>query len=238
MTVDSPSTNSKGSAKQGHKPASEAPPASQSSGLNALTAQSEDEFLNDQAQAMRAGVYELLGRLLSAAPDQAVLDVLRGIDDVDASEGQVAMGWELMKQSAQKADVESVRDEYNALFIGVGRGELVPFGSWYVTGFLMEKPLALLRTDLQELGIARQDGVRESEDHIAALCDAMAIIIRSGSEISLHRQQQFFKDHIEPWAATFFGDLQTAKSAHFYRSVGFFGDGFIGFETRLLSMQN
>ncbi len=203
-----------------------------------LTVKDETAFLNDQAQGMRASVYEFLARLLVAEPDESVLQVLRDISDVDASEGQVAMGWELMKQAALKADETAVRDEYMALFVGVGRGELVPFGSWYVTGFLMEKPLALLRNDLIELGIERQDGVKESEDHIAALCDAMAIIIRSGAEVSLSRQQRFFSEHLEPWATTFFKDLQTAKAAHFYRSVGFFGEGFFSFESRLLGMKS
>jgi len=203
-----------------------------------LAIKDETAFLNDQAQAMRASVYEFLGRLLAAEPDESVLQVLRDIDEVDASEGQVAMGWELMKQAAIKADVASAKDEYLALFIGIGRGELVPFGSWYVTGFLMEKPLALLRNDLAELGIERQDGVKESEDHIAALCDAMAIIIRSGADVSLARQQKFYKDHLEPWAARFFEDLQAAKAAHFYRSVGFFGEGFFSFESRLLAMKS
>ncbi len=203
-----------------------------------LTVKDETAFLNDQAQGMRASVYEFLARLLASEPDENILQVLRDISDVDPSEGQVAMGWELMKQSALKADVKSVRDEYLDLFVGVGRGELVPFGSWYVTGFLMEKPLALLRNDLIDLGIERQDGVKESEDHIAALCDAMAIIIRSGESVSLAKQQQFYADHIEPWATRFFKDLQTAKAAHFYRSVGFFGEGFFSFETRLLGMKS
>jgi len=203
-----------------------------------LAVKDENAFLNDQAQNMRASVYEFLGRLLASPPSEDILQVLRDIEDVDASEGQVAMGWELMKQSALKADVTAVRDEHLDLFVGVGRGELVPFGSWYVTGFLMEKPLALLRNDLAELGIERQDEVKESEDHIAALCDAMAIIIRSAAEVPLARQQRFFIDHIDPWATTFFKDLQTAKTAHFYRSVGFFGEGFFSFESRLLNMKS
>lgn len=202
-----------------------------------LPVKSEDAFLEDQAHSVRAGVYELLARLLAREPDDELLDVLRNIGEVDVSEGRVAMGWELMKQSAIKAELAGVTDEYLALFIGVGRGELVPFGSWYVTGFLMEKPLALLRSDLETLGIARQDDVKESEDHIAGLCDAMAIIIRSGAEVPFAQQQQFYRDHLEPWVATFFKDMQSAKAAHFYRSVGFFGEGFFEFESRLLAMK-
>jgi len=203
-----------------------------------LAVRGEDEFLRDQANAMRAGVYELLGRLLVREPDEALLQVLRDIGEVDASEGRVAMGWELMKQASQKAQLADVVEEYFDLFIGVGRGELVPFGSWYITGFLMEKPLALLRSDLAELGIERQEGVRESEDHMAALCDAMAILIRSGQEVTLAQQQAFFNDHLAPWADRFFNDLQNAQAAHFYRSVGFFGESFFSFEQQLLSMRS
>ncbi|MDB4224287.1 molecular chaperone TorD family protein [Granulosicoccus sp.] len=180
-----------------------------------LSVKSEHEFQQDQAQAMRAAVYELLASLLAKQPDDDTLQRLRNIGDVDASEGQIAMGWELMKQASLKFDLEAVHDEYFSLFLGVGRGELVPFGSWYITGFLMEKPVAVLRSELIRLGIERQEGVVESEDHIAALCDAMALIIRSSEEISLETQQQFFNDHLAPWVGRFFNDMQNAKAAHF-----------------------
>ncbi|MBX2885384.1 MAG: molecular chaperone TorD family protein [Granulosicoccus sp.] len=203
-----------------------------------LKVSSEDEFLADQAQSMRASVYELLSNLLSSAPTEPTLEALRAIGDVDASEGRMAMGWELLKQAACKSRVDELNDEYFELFIGLGRGELVPFGSWYLTGFLMEKPVAALRGDLQQLGIDRQSDVKESEDHIAALCDAMAIIIRNSDEIGLLRQQQFFNDHIKPWVQQFFSDMQNARAAHFYRSVGFFGESFFDFEQQLLQMQS
>lgn len=204
----------------------------------ALAIKSEQEFLDDQAQALRAAVYELLGRLLAREPEESTLQSLRDIENVDASEGQIAMGWQLMKQAAGKATLDSVQQEYLGLFIGVGRGELVPFGSWYMTGFLMEKPVAVLRADLARLGIERQSGIVESEDHIAALCDAMALIIRNSDEIDLTTQKAFFSDHIAPWVQQFFSDMQNAKIAHFYRSVGFFGESFFDFEQQLLHMQS
>lgn len=202
-----------------------------------LSIKNEDKFLADEAHLLRASVYELLGSLLASEPDERILQTLRDIGEVDTGEGRMAMGWQLLKQGASKTQAESVRDEFFALFIGVGRGELVPFGSWYITGFLMEKPLAALRGDLQRLGIERQQGVKESEDHMAALCDAMAIIIRSADEISLQEQQDFFNHHLAPWAQQFFSDMQNARAAHFYRSVGFFGESFFDFEQQLLHMQ-
>lgn len=203
-----------------------------------LSVKSEQEFLQDQAQAMRAAVYDLLASLLARSPEEETLERLRSIGEVDASEGQIAMGWELMKRASQKSQLDSVQEEYFSLFIGLGRGELVPFGSWYMTGFLMEKPVAVLRGELVALGIERQDGVVESEDHIAALCESMAIIIRSSEEIPLATQQQFFTDHLAPWVGRFFNDMQNAKAAHFYRSVGFFGESFFDFERQLLEMQS
>ena len=203
-----------------------------------LQVKSEHEFLQDQAQAMRAAVYELLGSLLAKQPEEQTLERLRNIGEIDVSDGQIAMGWELMKQASLKFDQEAIHDEYFSLFLGVGRGELVPFGSWYITGFLMEKPVAVLRSELISLGIERQEGVVESEDHIAALCDAMALIIRNSDEIPLATQQQFFNDHLSPWVGRFFNDMQNAKAAHFYRSVGFFGESFFEFEQQLLDMQS
>jgi len=203
-----------------------------------IPVKSEQEFLDDQAQVLRASVYELLAQLLAREPQEATIQGLRDIGEIDVGEGPMAMGWQLMKQAACKTDLPAIHDEYFALLIGVGRGELVPFGSWYMTGFLMEKPVAVLRADLDRLGIERQRDVAESEDHIAALCDAMALIIRNSSEIPLATQQAFFNDHLAPWVQRFFGDMQNARSAHFYRSVGFFGESFFDFEQQLLHMQS
>jgi len=211
---------------------------------------SEDAYLHDQAQQMRAGAYELLAAMLSKEPSEDILQVLREIDaqgdDVSSDagtppelgSGQLGMGWQLLRQASLKANTEQVREEYFDLFVGVGRGELVPFGSWYLTGFLMEKPVSVLRADLAQLGIERQEGVTESEDHIASLCDAMAILIRNAEEISFTRQKTFYNDHLQPWVGRFFSDLQAARTARFYRSVGFFGEAFFSFEEQLLSMQS
>ena len=197
---------------------------------------SEQEFVNDQAQAMRAGVYELLSALFASEPDQSLLDTLASIDEVDTSDGQLAMGWELLRQASGKTSTAELSEEYFNLFLGVGRGELVPFGSWYITGFLMEKPVSVLRADLAQLGIERQQGVTDSEDHIAGLCDAMALIIRHSDEIGFERQKAFYTDHLQPWVKRFFGDLQNANAAKFYRSAGFFGEAFFAFEDQLFEM--
>jgi TorA maturation chaperone TorD len=130
-----------------------------------------------------------------------------------------------------------VDTEYHKLFIGVGHGEVLPYGSWYMSGLIMDRPLALVRRDLTALGLERQPRVRDSEDHLGALCEAMAIIIGSEGEITLESQKAFFKAHLAPWAAHFFTDLQEAGSAHFYRAVGRLGEEFMKFEEQYLAME-
>ncbi len=110
----------------------------------------------------------------------------------------------------------------------------MPFASWYQTGFLMEKPLAVLREDLAALGFERQSDTHEPEDHVAALCEVMAILISDGQDLS--RQAEFFNAHLAPWLDHFFSDLSTAKNAVFYRAVGRLGRAFIEFERNYLSM--
>ena len=142
----------------------------------------------------------------------------------------------MLAMSAGRATPEDVADEYQTLFIGLGRGELVPFGSWYLTGFLMEQPLARLRADMRKLGFEREEGVSEPEDHAAALCEMMALLAEEGGPGSLEAQAAFFETHIGTWMTRFFRDMQQASSARFYRAVGQLGEQFINTDQRYLDM--
>lgn len=122
----------------------------------------------------------------------------------------------MLSDAAKAVDEESVGEEYTNLFIGVTRGEVVPYGSWYLTGFLMEKPLGALRADLRTLGFRRQPGIAEPEDHAGALFEVMAVLIEDDRD----EQRGFFEKHIESWMARFFKDLQNAESSRFYKQVG------------------
>ncbi len=185
---------------------------------------------------LRAHAFALLGALFAAPPEDEIMAALRGIEVTDGDEDALlASAWRNLRYAAEKADVAAVNDEYHDLFIGVGRGELVPFGSWYMTGFMMERPLAALREDLSQLGFERQDDVKEPEDHIAALCETMALLIQS-EDAGLDRQRQFFERHMAPWVNRFFLDLQKAKTAHFYKGVATFGEKYIDFESEYLRM--
>ncbi|MGH8612125.1 MAG: TorD/DmsD family molecular chaperone [Gammaproteobacteria bacterium] len=183
---------------------------------------------------IRAGTYRLLAMLLGKPPSAPILTYLRERDEPESADGSLAAGWRALKQASDDADLETLEDEFHALFIGLGCGELVPYGSWYQTGALMGTQLAMLRRDLSALGIERQPGVSEPEDHAAALCETMALIISSDSEISIGSQKVFFQDHFGPWMGSFFRDMQEAKAAHFYRTVGRFGAAFIKTEERYL----
>ena len=187
-------------------------------------------------EQLRVGAYQLLAAMLRSAPDQHLLDILTQIDSEDGPEADaIARALAILKLSAAQASVTSLEDEHVDLFIGIGRGELVPYGSWYITGFLMEKPLSQLRDDLLQLGFERQENTHEPEDHIAALCEVMALLIGNGATSEV--QKTFFDSHLTNWAARFFSDLETAKSAVFYRSVGQFGKAFVEFEKHYFDMQ-
>ena len=183
---------------------------------------------------LRAGTYALLAALLSHPPDQELLNRLRTIEDDDAQKGKdLQRAWLRLKQAADRAEPQALEHEYQILFIGLGRGELIPYGSWYLTGFLMEKPLGDLRNELLELGFERQPDVHEPEDHVAALCDVMSQLI-ADEPISI--QSRFFGNHLAPWVQRFFRDLEQTPAADFYRAVGCLGRSFTEFEARYLAM--
>lgn len=187
-----------------------------------------------EEELFRAQLYSLLARLLSAAPDAALLEALAAIDGDDSELGRALT--ELA--GAATAAPTAVAEEYQDLFIGLGRGELLPYGSFYLTGFLQEKPLAELRRALAELGIARRSEVKEPEDHIAALCEVMAGLIDGGfgAPQPLAVQRRLFDKHLLPWAGRFFGDLEEARAADFYRRVGRIGALFIGIESAAFAL--
>ena len=186
-------------------------------------------------ERLRAAWYRMLARLLAKPPGTRLLGQLAGLDGDDTEFG-TALG--ALAAAAQAASPNALEKEYFDLFVGVGSGELVPYGSYYLAGFLQEKPLAKLRGDMRLLGIARSAGVREPEDHIAALCDMMAGLITGafGAPADLATQHRFFHEHIGSWAPRFFEDLEAARSAAFYMPVGSLGRAFMAVEAQAFEM--
>ena len=178
---------------------------------------------------VRASLYALLGTLLLQIPDQTTLDHLSALE---GESGDVGSAINTLSQIAKSMTPASVEREYNVLFIGVGRGEVLPYASYYLTGFLHEKPLADLRGKMRELGIQRKQGISEPEDHLGALCEMMAGMITGafGEPMPLQAQKEFFNAHIAPWAAHCFSDLEKAESAVLYAPVGSLGRLLMGIE--------
>jgi len=193
------------------------------------TIRAEAERHLDPEEAARQAVYAFLARVLAAPPDQTELNAVAPFAADDTALGRAFAS---LRDALDQADPDALEQEYHALFIGVGRGELVPYGSYYLTGFLNEKPLADLRRTHERLGFARADGVSEPEDHIASVCETMALLIEGTAEgaFTVYDQDNFFKAHLAPWGEKFFADLASAKNAGLYRSVGEIGEIFMQIE--------
>ncbi|WP_455222159.1 TorD/DmsD family molecular chaperone [Kaarinaea lacus] len=195
--------------------------------------QSNEQGEEDSA---RADVYRLLAALLSAPPGDEVLQIIRNFEVPEADDdNSLTNTWVMLKQVAKEMQPEQLEDEYFNLFIGLGKGEISPYASWYLTGFLMEKPLAVLRTELSRLGFYRPENVGEPEDHVAALCEVMGVII-GDSVLSFEEQKAFYTGYISPWMGRFFDDLSNAQSAKFYKPVARLGRQFIDIEQKYFSM--
>jgi TorA maturation chaperone TorD len=187
----------------------------------------------DDVSAARAQEYALLAALLTRAPDApflAKLATLRG-DPTPLGVAHAALA-----QAASETTVERVEREYFDLFIGLGRGEILPYGSYYLTGFLHERPLARLRADLAPLGIERVDGNCEPEDHAATLCEIMAGLVSGSLPAPAGTDQKIFEKHLEPWIGRFFADLERAEAASLYRRIGTLGRVFVDVETEAFAL--
>ena len=171
----------------------------------------------DEVDAARFLLYRLLAHALAAPPDAGLLNRLTRLG---GDEGPLGAALNALAQTAAGTTVEAARREYDALFIGVARGELLPYASFYLTGFLHERPLARLRGELDRLGLARAAGRSDPEDHMATVCDVMATLIgRDDAEA----EAGFFARHLAPWASAFFTDLERAVSARLYQPLGSLG---------------
>ena len=189
----------------------------------------------DPEDRLRADLYNFLGLILSGPPDQLLLDQCAGLSGDDSPLGQAIAGLARVARASTPRKVES---EFNALFIGLGRGELLPYASYYLTGFLNEKPLASLRSDMAARAMTRAPNVYEPEDNIASLMEMMAgmIVGRFGRPATLEDQKTFFNRHVGLWAGHFFTDLEGAKNSILYASVGAVGREFIEIEREAFRM--
>ena len=182
-----------------------------------------------EEDGLRADLYDFLGLLLSGPPDQVLLAQTAKLAGDDSALGTAIKA---LARIASLSKPKTVESEFNALFIGLGRGELLPYASYYLTGFLNEKPLATLRRDMAVRGMTRAENVYEPEDNIASLMEMMGGMIRGrfGAPASLDDQKTFFGKHIGPWAGHFYTDLEAAQNSVLYASVGAVGRVFMEIE--------
>lgn len=183
---------------------------------------------------LRACVYRLLACFLARPPDAAALRVAAALGGDDTGFGRALATFAKTARATAPAEA---RLEYDELFIGLVRGELVPYASFYRTGFLYERPLAAVRGDLARLGVGREAGWRDPEDHVAGLCEAMAGLIEGRyAEGGLAAQRGFFDRHLAPWAGRFFADLERARASRLYAPLGTVGRLFMDIEATAYAM--
>jgi len=188
---------------------------------------------------LRVNLYTVLAALLARPPDD---ETLRLIEDIqpgrEADAADLGSCWRDLRAESFKYTTGQLDEEFHRLFIGLGCGEVIPYGSWYLTGHLMDRPLARLRSDLALLGIERRPGNKETEDHAAALCETMALLSSPDALIPRERLRLFFCNHLASWLPRFFRNLQAAPSARFYRAVGRTGEEFMKREEEFLWKEN
>ncbi len=204
-------------------------------GSGAVSAADDAHLVIDE-DMVRSQIYALLAKFLSKPPTS---DDLAAASALGADHGTplgAAIG--VFARVAGGSTAAAVAEEYQALFVGVGRGELLPYGSYYLTGFLHEKPLAKLRNDMAEFGLVRSKDVSEPEDHAAGVLEVMAGLIdgRFGKPASVQQQQEFFDAHIGSWMNVFFRDLAEASSSALYAALAEVGLRFLEIETEAFRM--
>lgn len=189
-----------------------------------------------EEDVLRANFYGLLAALLGAPPSGDLLARLGALVP-DPSDLGIQLGH--LADAARHATPDQAEQEYTDLFVGLSRGEVVPFASFYLTGFLNEKPLAVLRGDMAALGIERSGDFHEPEDHMAFLCEMMqGLILGEFGDGQPDWDRRFFDRHLAPWAERFFEDLAQAPSAGLYAPIGRMGRIFMQIEAEAFRMQD
>src|SRR5947209_9695554 len=189
----------------------------------------------DEVDLARSQEYALLAALLSRSPNA---DLLARLARLGGDPSPLGLAHAAIAEAASRLAAEAIEREYFNLFIGLGRGELLPYGSYYLTGFLNERPLARLRDDLATLGIERLENHFEPEDHAATLCEIMAGLAAGRFPAAPETQRAFFEKHLAPWMGRLFADMEKAASAKFYRSVGSLGRLFLEIEAEAFTFAN
>lgn len=198
--------------------------------------------------AARADFYALLARLFAAAPDAALLAAIAAAPPLqpivaprpDDAGPDIGLGWDALRAASAAGDPDEIRQEYDDLFIGVGASPVNLHASYWVAGFMMDRPLADLRTTLAGLGLGRRPGVSMVEDHLSALCETMRILVAGDATLParpIDVQKQFFDAQIAPWVVDCCDAIMQSPIAKYYAAVAQFALGFIALERDAIAME-
>lgn len=196
-----------------------------------------DQLLLQPAEEQaRAFFYSLLAALLLSPPSTELLHALAHADPIAGETGALESAWEQLVLVAGIMDAEAVREEFDTLFVSTGTPLINPHASLYLSGFMMDRPLAALRDTLRELGVVRRKDASELEDHLGSLCETMALLIQHGKALQL--QKGFFNAHIAGWVHACMDDMRNAQGANFYLHVAHLLDAFICVEGEAFTIGN
>jgi len=194
---------------------------------------------DDSEEIARAELYGLLARLWIAPPDAELLMQFRvAVTEAPQSGGFLEAPWQTLVAAMRATTPEAAASEYDALFGGVGKPEVFLYGSYYLAGFLNEKPLALLRADLAQLGLARDETRGETEDHVACVFEVMRFLI-AGDDVAvcnLEQQRRFFRAHVQPWVEKLADAIEAQPGARLWRDVAALTRAFVQVETQAFDM--
>ena len=187
----------------------------------------------------RSELYGLLALLYFAPPSAEVLSQLRAAaTDAPAAGALLEAPWRALVGLAREMPEQTIKSEYDDLFGGIGKPEIYLYASYYLSGFLNEKPLVRLRTDLARLGLARDENMAETEDHIACLCEVMRYLI-AGEDVALAdlpKQREFFVHHLQPWVNMLCEAVESHPKARFFAALAVLTREFMAVEAQGFDM--
>jgi len=184
----------------------------------------------------RADLYGLIARLFHKAPDQELLDqIVSSVPEgkeAQSEDAPLARVWQNLVEMAKANPATAWQDEFDQNFISVGRPIIILNGSFYMAGYLNERPLVEIRRALDAFGLESAEEISETEDHISALCEVMRYLIAGDDvEISnLTNQRVFFNDHIRPWHDDLFDAIDAVSEMRLYHSVASLAREFLAIE--------
>jgi TorA maturation chaperone TorD len=187
----------------------------------------------------RAELYGLLAQLWLAPPEETLLQRFKvAVTQAPEAGGDLEAPWQALVAAMRATHMAEAAAEHDALFGGVGKPEIFVYASYYLSGFLNERPLAQLREHLQSLGLTRDDGRGETEDHIAYLFEVMRYLI-AGDDVevcNLEQQRRFFRAHLQPWAVQLCETVEAHPRAKIWRAVAEMTRLFVQVETQAFDL--